>query len=136
MMPSYTLPCTVALISTLFVSPSSAQYPKRGLGANEDVQIWQFGGSWEGAPSQVNWQYNWDSTTSKKNSFCEYVPMLCKSCFQSHVSSSPLTVFLNVQRKLTKLICRGNWQRPYKPLVFRCLLLAYQWGIWSLVRLQ
>ncbi|KAH8883304.1 hypothetical protein GQ53DRAFT_786937 [Thozetella sp. PMI_491] len=51
-------------------------WPKRGLAANDDIPIWQFGGQWEGNPSQVNWQYNWDSTTSQKNSFCEYVPML------------------------------------------------------------
>jgi Glycosyl hydrolase catalytic core len=67
------------MISVLFITTITADpWPKRGLGANEDVQIWQFGGSWEGRPSQVNWQYNWYSTTSQKNSFCEYVPMLCK----------------------------------------------------------
>jgi hypothetical protein len=69
---------TGAVLSAFFISTSTAQYPKRGLGANEDVPIWQFGGTWEGAPSQVNWQYNWYSTTSQKNSFCEYIPMLYK----------------------------------------------------------
>jgi hypothetical protein len=68
---------TAALISTLLITTITANpFPKRGLAANEGVPIWQFGGSWEGAPSQVNWQYNWYSTTSQKQSFCEYVPML------------------------------------------------------------
>jgi len=75
---SHMLLYTGAVLSAFFISTSTAQYPKRGLGANEDVPIWQFGGTWEGAPSQVNWQYNWYSTTSQKNSFCEYIPMLCK----------------------------------------------------------
>ncbi|XWX02060.1 hypothetical protein V2A60_010092 [Cordyceps javanica] len=51
-------------------------WPKRGLAANDDVQVWQFGGSWLGHKSQVNWQYNWDSTTGQKQDFAEYVPML------------------------------------------------------------
>jgi hypothetical protein len=68
-----------AVVNSLFAGISTAQpYPKRGLGANEDVPIWQFGGTWEGAPSQVNWQYNWASTTDQKNSWCEYIPMLCE----------------------------------------------------------
>ncbi|KAM3458413.1 hypothetical protein MY3296_000619 [Beauveria thailandica] len=61
----------------LLACPASADpWPKRGLGANDDVPIWQFGGSWLGHNSQINWQYNWDSTTSQKQSFAEYVPML------------------------------------------------------------
>ncbi|KAN0104878.1 glycoside hydrolase family 128 protein [Hyaloscypha variabilis] len=74
---SYKLVLIGAVVSSLFAGISTAQpYPKRGLGANEDVPIWQFGGTWEGAPSQVNWQYNWASTTDQKNSWCEYIPML------------------------------------------------------------
>lgn len=51
-------------------------WPKRGLAANNDILIWQFGGSYENSQSQVNWQYNWYSTTSQKQSFAEYVLML------------------------------------------------------------
>ncbi|KAK3936621.1 hypothetical protein QBC46DRAFT_25011 [Diplogelasinospora grovesii] len=67
---------SAALLATLLAKPAAASWPKRGLAANEDIPIWQFGGSWEGNPSQVNWQYNWGSTTSQKQSFAEYVPML------------------------------------------------------------
>lgn len=63
----------ISLLVTLAVADP---WPKRGLAANDDVPIWQFGGSWENSQSQVNWQYNWDSTTSQKQSFAEYVPML------------------------------------------------------------
>ena len=77
MMSSHRLTIICAVVGFFFAAISSAQYPKRGLGANEDVPIWQFGGTWEGAPSQVNWQYNWYSTTSQKNGWCEYIPMLC-----------------------------------------------------------
>jgi hypothetical protein len=63
-------------LSMLAITVSANPWPKRGLAYNEDIPIWQFGGSWEGAPSQVNWQYNWDSSTSNKQSFAEYVPML------------------------------------------------------------
>jgi Glycosyl hydrolase catalytic core len=67
---------TMCLMGTLLAAPSTAFY-KRGLAANDDIPIWQFGGTWEGADSEVNWQYNWDSTTTNnKQSFCEYVPML------------------------------------------------------------
>ncbi|KAK3181589.1 hypothetical protein K4F52_007144 [Lecanicillium sp. MT-2017a] len=51
-------------------------WPKRGLAANDGIPIWQFGGEWLGHKSQVNWQYNWDSTTNQKQSFAEFVPML------------------------------------------------------------
>lgn len=49
----------VALATSLLASTTTAQWPKRGLAYNEDIPIYEFGGSWEGAPSQVNWQYNW-----------------------------------------------------------------------------
>jgi hypothetical protein len=65
-----------SLVTAFLVSSITAQWPKRGLAANDDIPIWQFGGYWEGAPSEVNWQYNWGSTTDQKQSFCEYVPML------------------------------------------------------------
>ncbi|KAK7741843.1 hypothetical protein SLS53_004910 [Cytospora paraplurivora] len=52
--------------------------PKRGLAANEDVKIktTSFKKDFGGNNSQVVWQYNWDSNTSNKQPFCEYVPML------------------------------------------------------------
>ena len=65
----------IALGATL-ISPAAAAWPKRGLAANDDIPIWQFGGSWEGRPSQVNWQYSWYSNTNQKQSFSEFVPML------------------------------------------------------------
>ena len=68
---------TAFVVGSLLAIPSAAYWPKRGLAANDDIPIWQFGGTWEGAPSEVNWQYNWYSTTTNnKQSFCEYVPML------------------------------------------------------------
>lgn len=68
---------TMALLGSLAVTPALADdWPKRGLAANDDVPIYEFGGSWEGDDSQVNWQYNWDSTTTQKQTFAEYVPML------------------------------------------------------------
>jgi hypothetical protein len=68
----------LALLSPFLAALPSvgAVYFKRGLGANEQIPIWQFGGEWEGDVSNVNWQYNWDSTTSQKQEFAEYVPML------------------------------------------------------------
>ncbi|QKX62006.1 uncharacterized protein TRUGW13939_09162 [Talaromyces rugulosus] len=67
----------VALATSLLITSTAADsWPKRGLAANDDVPISQFGGSWNNHDSQVNWQYNWDSTTSQKQSFAEYVPML------------------------------------------------------------
>jgi hypothetical protein len=51
-------------------------WPKRGLAANDDIPIQNFGGSYQGHPSQINWQYNWDSTTKQKQSWAEFVPML------------------------------------------------------------
>lgn len=66
----------VALLSPLLLTPAQAVWPKRGLAYNDDIPIWQFGGSWEGDASQINWQYNWDSTTTEKQDFAEYVPML------------------------------------------------------------
>lgn len=66
----------VSFVSTLLPAPTAGYWPKRGLAANDDIPIGQFGGTREGAASEVNWQYNWGSTTSQKQSFCEYVPML------------------------------------------------------------
>jgi len=66
-----------ALATTFLASTATADpWPKRGLAANDDIPIGQFGGTWEGAASQVNWQYNWASDTTNKQSFMEYVPML------------------------------------------------------------
>ncbi|EEA28825.1 hypothetical protein TMatcc_002825 [Talaromyces marneffei ATCC 18224] len=62
--------------SLLVASAAADPWPKRGLAANDDVPVWQFGGSWNGHNSQVNWQYNWDSTTSQKQPWAEFVPML------------------------------------------------------------
>lgn len=66
-----------AIVGALLAGTASADpWPKRGLAANDGVPIWQFGGSWLGHNSQVNWQYNWDSNTNQKPDFAEYVPML------------------------------------------------------------
>ncbi|RAO70944.1 uncharacterized protein BHQ10_006956 [Talaromyces amestolkiae] len=62
--------------SLLVASVAADPWPKRGLAANDDIPIYEFGGSWNGYSSEVNWQYNWDSTTSQKQTFAEYVPML------------------------------------------------------------
>ncbi|KAH8646132.1 glycosyl hydrolase catalytic core-domain-containing protein [Xylariales sp. PMI_506] len=68
---------TIALASTLFSPLGHAIWPKRGLAANDDINISEFGGTYAGLGSQVNWQYNWDSTTYvNKQSYCEYIPML------------------------------------------------------------
>lgn len=68
---------TLLLSGSLFSTLGYATWPKRGLAANDDINISQFGGTYAGQPSQVNWQYNWDSTTTvNKQSYCEYVPML------------------------------------------------------------
>lgn len=67
----------LAVAGTLLLEQVSAQgWPKRGLAYNDGIGIDQFGGEWNGHPSQVNWQYNWDSTTNQKQSFAEFVPML------------------------------------------------------------
>ncbi|KAH8902330.1 hypothetical protein BR93DRAFT_261629 [Coniochaeta sp. PMI_546] len=67
---------TIALLSTALIQGAEAAFPKRGLATNEDIPITQFGGTNAGRSSQVNWQYNWDSTTNQKQSWAEYVPML------------------------------------------------------------
>lgn len=72
----HSLSLSLALASTLLFEEVSAQWPKRGLAANDDIGIGQFGGEYNGHASQVNWQYNWDSTTNNKQSFAEFVPML------------------------------------------------------------
>jgi hypothetical protein len=61
-----------SLVTAFLVSSITAQWPKRGLAANDDIPIWQFGGYWEGAPSEVNWQYNWGirSKASANMSLC------------------------------------------------------------------
>ncbi|ROV95236.1 hypothetical protein VMCG_08570 [Cytospora schulzeri] len=64
--------CAVFLMAILMADALLAANPKRGLGANEDVKITNFGGE----DSQIVWQYNWDSNTTNKQPFCEYVPML------------------------------------------------------------
>ena len=74
---SYTLVSTIALLSTTLIQGTDAAFPKRGLCSNDDIPITQFGGRTNnGRSSQVNWQYNWDSTTNQKQSWSEYVPML------------------------------------------------------------
>ncbi|KAJ3494737.1 hypothetical protein NLG97_g3885 [Lecanicillium saksenae] len=66
-----------AIVGAMLAGQASADpWPKRGLAANDGVPIWQFGGSWLGHNSQVNWQYNWDSNTNQKPDFAEFVPML------------------------------------------------------------
>jgi hypothetical protein len=52
---------TASLVTAFLVSSTTAQWPKRGLAANDDILIWQ---------------YNWGSTTDQKQSFCEYIPIL------------------------------------------------------------
>lgn len=71
-MISTPLVLAAALIGTAVADP----FPKRGLAANDDVPITGFGGPNTGHKSQVNWQYNWDSTTSQKQVWAEYVPLL------------------------------------------------------------
>ncbi|KAI3396624.1 hypothetical protein diail_11877 [Diaporthe ilicicola] len=60
------------LILLLIIGVAPDGLPKRGLGANDDVPITGFGGN----GSSVNWLYNWDSNTTNKQEFTEYVPML------------------------------------------------------------
>jgi hypothetical protein len=66
----------IGVAASLFSLSLADPWPKRGLAANDDIPITQFGGSYNGHTSQVNWQYNWDSTTSQKQSWAEFVPML------------------------------------------------------------
>lgn len=63
----------LAVLATTAVAGNN---PKRGLAANDGIPITNFGGSFKGKKSQVNWQYNWDSTTKNKMGFAEFVPML------------------------------------------------------------
>jgi hypothetical protein len=77
MRSSTSLLTKIALLSPLLALPGvDAIWPKRGLAANEDIPLTAFGGSYNGDGSQVNWQYNWDSTTGQKQAWAEYVPML------------------------------------------------------------
>ncbi|KAB5571868.1 glycosyl hydrolase catalytic core-domain-containing protein [Coniochaeta sp. 2T2.1] len=74
---SRTFVSTIALLSTALIQGTEAAFPKRGLCSNDDIPITQFGGvTNNGRSSQVNWQYNWDSTTSQEQPWSEYVPML------------------------------------------------------------
>ncbi|KAL7910522.1 glycosyl hydrolase catalytic core domain-containing protein [Trichoderma velutinum] len=66
----------LSVAAALFTLALADPWPKRGLDANDNIPISQFGGTYNGRSSQVNWQYNWDSTTSQKQSWAEYVPML------------------------------------------------------------
>ncbi|KAM0484483.1 hypothetical protein ACHAPX_001909 [Trichoderma viride] len=66
----------ISVAASLFALSLADPWPKRGLAANDDVPIAQFSGSWNGFGSQVNWQYNWDSTTSQKQGWAEFIPML------------------------------------------------------------
>ena len=67
----------VAVVSSLVAGSSATLQYKRGLAANDDIPIGQFGGSNAGRPSHITWQYNWDSTTTNKKPFTdEYVPLL------------------------------------------------------------
>lgn len=66
----------LSVAASLFTLALADPWPKRGLAANDDVPISQFSGSWNGHGSQVNWQYNWDSTTNQKQSWAEFIPML------------------------------------------------------------
>ena len=74
--PIMVFPRLVLAVSAMVAGVLADNWPKRGLAANDDVPIWQFGGEWLGHPSEINWQYNWDSTTNQKQSFAEFVPML------------------------------------------------------------
>ncbi|KAH8666487.1 hypothetical protein BX600DRAFT_461876 [Xylariales sp. PMI_506] len=54
-----------------------AAVSKRGLAANDDLNLSGFGGTYDGLSTQITWQYNWDSTTTNKQSYTnEFVPML------------------------------------------------------------
>ncbi|KAL1847256.1 hypothetical protein Daus18300_013991 [Diaporthe australafricana] len=76
-------------ILLLIISVVADGVPKRGLGANDDVFITGFGGD----GGSVNWLYNWDSNTTNKQEFTEYVPMLWgigwdhTSAWDAHASS-------------------------------------------------
>ncbi|KJK78309.1 hypothetical protein H634G_06482 [Metarhizium anisopliae BRIP 53293] len=72
-MPHFSSFITAALLLT---TTSTAETPKRGLAANDGIPINNFWGTFEGHKSQINWQYNWDSTTNQKQPFAEFVPML------------------------------------------------------------
>lgn len=57
-------------VLVLIPSLTSAQFPKRGIAYNEDINVTQFGGG------EVFFQYNWDSNTDFPQDYTEYVPML------------------------------------------------------------
>ncbi|KUI61525.1 Alkali-sensitive linkage protein 1 [Cytospora mali] len=63
---------SVFLMGILMADGFPASASKRGLGANDDITLTNFGGN----GSQIVWQYNWDSNTANKQPFLEYVPML------------------------------------------------------------
>lgn len=64
------------MAAALLLTTATAATPKRGLAANDNIPISKFGGSYKGHKSQINWHYNWDSTTTSKQPFAEFVPML------------------------------------------------------------
>jgi hypothetical protein len=43
---SHNLISKLLMLGTILVAPTAAQFPKRGLAANDDIPIWQFGGTW------------------------------------------------------------------------------------------
>jgi len=73
MVSSFKLLSTASFMSALLITPTAAVWTRRGLAANDDINISGF----NGGGSQVNWQYNWDSTTTvNKQTWAEYIPML------------------------------------------------------------
>jgi hypothetical protein len=75
-----------AIFLTLVFLPSafSVNTLKRGLAFHNPTEYIQ---DWNGASSQVNWAYNWGSTTdSAFPKYLEYVPMLWGNQF-AHTNS-------------------------------------------------
>lgn len=60
MVSARTIIASTAMVAGVFADP----WPKRGLAANDDVPIWQFGGEWNGHHSQVNWMVRSSKTFS------------------------------------------------------------------------
>jgi hypothetical protein len=73
---------------SLFPSVFSANTPKRGLAFHDPTKYIQ---DWNGAGSQVNWAYDWGSTTDATfPKYLEYVPMLWGNQ-SAHTNSVDLT---------------------------------------------
>jgi hypothetical protein len=124
-----------AVFCALFTSTNTEQCPKGGLRANEDVPIWKFGGTWEGAPSQVNWQYNRSNTTSQNNSFCEYIPMLCSSLHRAIYWISYIAI--SEDTDLVYGDVESVHANRLKQLILGCPhWLGSEWRFWSPARLQ